>query len=323
MSQAQRDFERYRDQWPPMILDGGLATELERRGCDLNHPLWSAKIIAEQPNLIRQIHLDYLKAGADIITTAGYQASFPGLREQGYSYEEAVALMKKAVNLAVEAREEYHRSTPDSADRPKLIAASAGPYGAYLADGSEYRGNYGVPRRVLEEFHAERMELLVNSPADIVAYETIPSLEEAKVIIKLASRFPEKAFWISFSCRDGEHISDGTPAVVAFREVHESTIAAVGINCTHPRYMKELVSWAFADALPQPIVIYPNSGEKYDPLKKQWAGNFESGKWIDLVLGAEASIIGGCCRVGVKEIAELAGMVRKEKARNRSRDSGT
>ncbi len=146
-----------------LIVDGALATELERRGADLHDPLWSAKCLLERPDLIREVHLDYLKAGADIVTTATYQATFEGFGGRGIGYEGAARSMRDAVALAIAARDEFW-SEPLRRDERlwPLVAASVGPYGAMLADGSEYRGRYSIDDRGLAEFHRPRLEV---SPA--------------------------------------------------------------------------------------------------------------------------------------------------------------
>src|SRR5579884_482415 len=189
-----------------MILDGAMATELERRGCDLRDPLWSAKVLIEAPEMIKVVHAAYFAAGADCAITASYQATFQGFARRGLSEAEAADLMRLSVRLAVEARDEFWADPANRAGRPRpLVAASIGPYGAYLADGSEYRGDYGLSEEELCAFHRPRLAMLASSGADLLACETIPCLEEALALAELLSELPEAGAWISLSCRDEQH----------------------------------------------------------------------------------------------------------------------
>jgi homocysteine S-methyltransferase len=293
-----------------VILDGGLATELERRGMDLEDDLWSARVLVEVPNAIRRLHLDFLRAGADCIVTSSYQATFEGLAKRGLSDEAAAGILRLSVELAIEAREEFWA---DSANRPgrerPLVAASIGPYGAFLADGSEYTGDYGLSADELADFHRRRLELLVSSDADLLACETIPSRIEAKALVRLIEGLAEARAWMSFSCRDAVRLSDGTELAAIAAEVAASPqILAVGINCTAPRYIAGLIE-KVRNATDKPIVVYPNSGEGYDARAKRWLEVVDG----PLDLAAEgpgwyrlgARIIGGCCRTGPEDIRRL------------------
>ncbi|MCB0086205.1 MAG: homocysteine S-methyltransferase, partial [Caldilineaceae bacterium] len=224
-----------------MILDGALATELEVRGADLNDPLWSAKLLLEDPTLIRQLHYDYLMAGADVISTASYQASFPGFMARGLSHEEAAALILRSVQLATEARRDFLQEQT-TRPIPPLIAASVGPYGAYLHNGAEYTGNYGLTVEELVAWHRPRMALLAHSGADLLACETIPSLEEGEALVQLLAEFPETPAWLSFACAGGATIAHGEPFrdAVALANRREQ-IVAVGVNCTAPRHIESLL----------------------------------------------------------------------------------
>ena len=269
-----------RDLW---ILDGGLATELERRGHDLSDELWSARLLIDAPEEISVVHDSYTRAGADIVITATYQASIEGLEERDADPKQVLV---DSVELAFGA---------------DLVAASVGPYGAALADGSEFTGDY--PDSVdLAPWHRERFRILDSTMADLLACETIPSFREARA---LASLLDEKYAWFSFSCRDGTHICDGTP----IRECAEfldgfERVAAIGVNCTAPRFVEDLIGEIRA-ASEKPIVVYPNSGERWE--NSRWAGTPDdfaacAERWIE----AGARVIGGCCRTGPEHIALLA-----------------
>ncbi|MCY7532734.1 homocysteine S-methyltransferase [Bacillus altitudinis] len=294
----------------PLILDGALATELERKGCDLNDSLWSAKILIEQPELIQQVHLDYFQAGADCATTASYQTTIDGFAEKGYTKEEAIELMKRSVTLAKEACEQFWQDETQRKERAKpFVAGSVGPFGAYLSDGSEYKGNYGLTEQELIDFHRPRIQALVEAGADILACETIPCLIEAIAIAKLLEdEFSGVYAWITFSAKDGQHISEGDLLrdCVQALEPYEQ-IAAVGVNCTPPQYMSSLIHEMKKGTI-KPIVVYPNSGELYDPEEKVWSGDTSHhtfGECAQQWYKDGAQIIGGCCRTTPEDITDI------------------
>ncbi|MGP8292115.1 homocysteine S-methyltransferase [Vreelandella zhanjiangensis] len=299
---------------PFMVIDGALATELETLGCDLNDALWSARLLAQAPEKIRQVHQAYFEAGADCAITASYQATVPGFMQAGMTAQQARELIQLSVTLAQQARDTVWQ--PGQADRPKpLVAASVGPYGAYLADGSEYRGGYDLDRAGLVEFHRERFELLLDAGADLLAVETLPSLEEALAITDLLAEHPGAQGWITFSARDGEHISDGTPIEECAAALANCPgVAAIGVNCTALAHIESLIA-AIKRRCDLPVLVYPNSGELYDPVTKTWRSapcdHTVTGP-SGLVQGAEhwlaagASGIGGCCRTTPADIQALA-----------------
>jgi homocysteine S-methyltransferase len=302
------------NQQPVLVIDGALATELERRGCDLKDRLWSAKILLEQPEKIKQVHYDYFKAGADCAITASYQATIPGFARRGLSEVEAIALIKKSVQLAIEARDEFWADEANRVGRVKpFVAASVGPYGAFLANGEEYIGNYGLTERELMDFHRPRMKALIEAGADILACETIPCLIEARALVKLLGEFEGVRAWISFSCRDETHVCEGDKLEDCIRQIEPSPqVAAVGVNCTSPRYIPSLIREA-KKATKKPILVYPNSGETYDPTKNDWDGNRvhasfgeEAKEWYN----AGARLIGGCCRTTPEDIQVIANWAR-------------
>ena len=255
-----------------MVLDGGLATELEARGCDLDDDLWSARVLLEEPESIRTVHRDYLEAGADCIVTASYQATVPGFRGRGFSEEDAKRLILRSVELGIEARDAFWAVKENRIGRLRpLVAASVGPYGAYLADGSEYSGSYHVGAAELRRFHRDRFHLLAESGADLLACETIPSAEEGQVLAALL-RETDAVTWMSFSCMDGAHLNDGTPiAEVASRLAGQERIVALGVNCTAPEHITSLIE-EITRVTDTPVVVYPNSGERYDVATRGWAG---------------------------------------------------
>jgi homocysteine S-methyltransferase len=292
------------DELIPLIHDGGLATELERRGHDLNHPLWSARVLLTEPEAIQEVHEAYLDAGADIITTATYQATLPGLEGQGLSTHDALDVFELAVRLALQARTRFQSSV-----RQPLVAASIGPYGAYLADGSEYAGHYDFQEDQLLEFHQDRFEILADSGADLLACETIPSLPETRALATLIRQHPDNNAWLSFTCSDGRHLCDGTPIADCGRLLDGiPNLVAIGVNCTPPHLILGLIA-ELRSATNKPIVVYPNSGEHYDPATRQWLGEGSPPAYAQAAqtwLRAGASIIGGCCRTTPAHIRTLA-----------------
>lgn len=287
-----------------VLLDGALATEAERRGADLNDPLWSAKLLLEAPHTLEAINDDYLRAGADVATTATYQATFEGFAARGLDESEAERLMRLAVNIARRACDRRGRG---------LVVASIGCYGAFLHDGSEYRGDYGLSRNQLMEFHRRRLEVLMDAAPDIVAFETIPSLVEAEAILALLNELPPIPAWISFSCRSETEVCHGEPFAECAGLVGAlDQIVAVGVNCTPPRYISALLKTA-AGATTKPLAAYPNSGEGWDAGRHEWLPAEEPCAIVDHVsewrdLGAR--LIGGCCRTTPATIRAIAARLR-------------
>jgi homocysteine S-methyltransferase len=299
------DFSRIR------VLDGGLATELERRGCDISGPLWSAHVLDHAPEVIAAVHLDYLRAGADCIATASYQVSARGYREIGRASAHAANALRLSVELAEQARAYYALENP----RPTWIAASLGPYGAALHNGAEYHGRYDIGFEDLVAFHAERLAVLARTSADLIAFETIPSREEAQAILHALEQTPQLAAWISFTCRDAILIAHGEPLHEAAAVAAASPqVVAVGINCTPPDRIAALILEALRGSSGRnPIIVYPNSGETWDAATRTWNGDANAAGYGALARGwfaAGAQAVGGCCRTGPAHIAAVAAAVR-------------
>ncbi|MCX8659711.1 homocysteine S-methyltransferase [Gilliamella sp. B2772] len=298
-----------------IIIDGALASELQRRGCDLNDSLWSAKVLIEQPDLIRQVHYDYFKAGADCATTASYQASPLGFAKKGISLDESIKLIKKSVELAQQAKEQY--LTQIGKNKPLFIAGSVGPYGAYLADGSEYTGNYQLSEKEFIEFHQIRIQALIDAKADILACETLPNFAEIKAIVKVLKQYPTMTAWFSFTLKDANHLSDGTPLKEVIDYLNNvDQVVSVGINCIALEEVTAALT-VLQTLTRKPLIVYPNSGEQYDPTTKQWHKNHQHNctfknqlpTWLKL----GAKLIGGCCQTTPKDIAEIADYLKSIK----------
>jgi len=292
-----------------VVLDGGLATTLEGYGFDLADPLWSARVLLESPDAVRRAHLEFLAAGADCIATATYQATHEGFATRGLTPEEADEVMLRAVTLAAEARDQFWA---DPANRPgrlrPLVAGSIGPYGAFLADGSEYSGDYGLTEQELYDFHARRWRVLAGSSVDLLACETIPSGPETRALLRLLGESPGRWAWLSFSCPDGTSLADGSAIAESARLCASAArVAAVGANCVAPSLVAGLVP-ELGVSERVPVAIYPNSGERYDAADKAWS---EGGASTDLGssvagwLEQGVRVIGGCCRVDSGEIRKM------------------
>ncbi len=303
-----------------VLLDGGLATALEHRGHALTSELWSARLLIDAPDEVTAVHDTYLRAGADCLTTATYQATVPGFARVGLERREAERTLRSSVEIAVSVRDRFlaegNAIEMRGGERlPPIVAASVGPYGAYLADGSEYDGRYGLTDADLRDFHADRFRLLAGAGADLLACETIPSTQEAAVLLSILDGTPGAWAWLTFSCADGRRIWDGSPIETVVRLCHgRERVAGVGINCTDPRHAGELVRRVRSET-DLPIVLYPNSGEQYDAVSKTWApprDDPDSMTWLEGVRAGwdvGARVVGGCCRIGPEDIAELRALL--------------
>jgi len=283
-----------------IILDGGLATELQTRGANLDDPLWSAKLLLESPHLIEQLNYDYLSAGADVATTATYQATILGLIAKGLTAPQAEAVLRESVAITRRARDRFWSEAEGKTDRFKpLVVASIGPYGAYLHDGSEYLGHYGLTHDQLKDFHRARLAILLDCSPDLIAFESIPSQLEAEAILHLLHEFPKAYCWISFTCKDESSLSEGTLLAAAVRAVAASPqVLAMGVNCTAPRYVEPLLRAAQQET-DKPLVAYPNSGECFDSAANRWTESGQESALHESALDwyhAGARLIGGCCR---------------------------
>ena len=290
---------------PPTVLDGGLSTALEQHGVDLGGALWTARLLGEAPEQLAQAHRAYVEAGARVVTTASYQASVDGLVAAGYDTIEARRLITRSVTVAQGVRDELADSHPGV-----LVAASVGPYGAFLADGSEYTGRYGVSRTRLRDFHGPRLDLLAAAGPDLFAVETIPDAEEAEVLVPLLDQLDVPA-WFSYSVR-GATTNAGQPLTTAYAVVAGSrSVVAAGVNCSEQIDVLGAVR-AAVTATGLPAVAYPNRGGSWSSETKTWA--YAGPLDLDLVegwVGAGARFIGGCCGTGPSDIALLAERLRQ------------
>lgn len=303
----------------PLVLDGGLATELEAQGAHLQgDPLWSARLLQTNPQAIRNAHYRFLLSGADVITTATYQASVPGfVSHLDVSSERARELLMSGVQLAKEAAERFVSEGRPAGRRCPLVAGSVGPYGAFLHNGSEYTGAYAEEMSVeeLKVWHRPQVDCLAAAGADFIAFETIPSIKEAEALVELLREFPNCKAWLSFSCKDGTRISDGSLFADAVQIANRSTqLVAVGVNCCPPALVEPLLDSAGSQLSPDlSWVAYPNSGEEWDS-ERGWLPAATASALIPELSRTwrkqGAALIGGCCRIGPAHIAELRRQLR-------------
>lgn len=290
-----------------LILDGALATELEARGCNLADTLWSAKVLMENPELIYQVHYDYFAAGANVAITASYQATPLGFAARGLDSGQASALIRQSVTLAQRARDDYRAASGSEA--PLLVAGSVGPYGAYLANGAEYRGDYALPAAEMKDFHRPRVAALLEAGVNLLACETLPSFGEIQALISLLAEFPHSSAWFSFTLRDAQHLSDGTPLSKVAEVINAAPqVVAVGLNCVALESVTPALQTLQA-LTDKPLLVYPNSGEQYDAVSKSWhsapSGCTLHDKFPEWQQ-AGARLIGGCCRTTPQDIAAIA-----------------
>ncbi|MFC5170936.1 homocysteine S-methyltransferase [Streptomyces mutomycini] len=281
-----------------VLLDGGLSNQLEAQGCALSDALWSARLLSEAPQQIEAAHTAYARAGAQVLITASYQATFEGFARRGIGRVRAAELMAGSVESA--------RRAGAVTGRESWVAASVGPYGAMLADGSEYRGRYGLSVRELVRFHRPRAETLAAAGPDVLALETVPDIDEAEALLRVVQDLGMPV-WLSYSVA-GDRTRAGQPLAEAFGlAAGVDQVVAVGVNCCDPADADRAVEVAAA-ATGKPVVVYPNSGEEWDADGRNWVGRgtFEPGRVRDWQR-AGARLVGGCCRVGPSDIAALAG----------------
>lgn len=300
-----------------VVIDGAMSTALEALGCDLNDSLWSAKILAEDPAKIRRVHRDYFEAGANVAITASYQASIAGFAKKGIGSEEALRLIALSVTLAREARADFLASHPQVCPDSLLVAGSVGPYGAFLADGSEYSGAYALSDADYRRFHGLRLQALAGAGADLIAIETQPKASEVRAILPMIEDLGLGA-WVTFTLKDEGHIADGTAIEEAAALCEASpAVEAAGFNCVK----RELVSEALRrmrKETAKPLIVYPNSGETYDPSTKTWHHPVGGPGWGHFVgewgkMGAVC--LGGCCRTLPRDIARIAQLMKAWKAK--------
>jgi homocysteine S-methyltransferase len=286
----------------PVVLDGGLATQLEAAGHDLSDDLWSARLLADAPDAIVAAHRAYLDAGASVVTTASYQATVAGFERRGLHQAASVGLLRRSVELGRQACLEA------GLDRPLWVAASVGPYGATLADGSEYRGDYGLSRADLVRFHQPRMRILADAGPDVLALETVPDVREAEAMLDALEGIGIPA-WLSYTV-DGDRTRAGQPLADAFAlAADHPDVIAVGVNCSAPSDATAAVAVA-AEVTGKPVVVYPNSGEKWDARARRWFGPpMDPTNSVTRWLADGARLVGGCCRVTPAVIAGLAATV--------------
>lgn len=289
----------------PLLIDGAMSTALEQLGVDTNNPLWTASVLANQPALVKQVHQAYFKAGARLAITDTYQANIPAFLQQGYAEREAHSLIQRAVALAKEARDEYQQATGVY----NYIAGALGPYGAYLANGSEYTGNYHLSTAEYQQFHRPRLTDILTVGVDVLAIETQPRLDEVLAVLDLINELaPTTLCYVSFSLKDRTCLPDGTPLAVAARTVAKyPNVFAIGVNCI-PLEETTAAIETVHQATDKAVIAYPNSSATYDPKTKTWSypqGHQGLVEYLPQWLAAGVTMIGGCCTTTPADIAAI------------------
>ena len=310
---------------PFTVIDGALATHLESLGQDISGALWSAETLLKEPMLIAETHMDYYRAGARVAITASYQASVPGLiKHLAMTEDEAMDLLRNSVELAFKAREEYEAEFPDV---QLFVAGSVGPYGAFLADGSEYRGDYVVGKEAMKQFHRGRIEALVQAGVDVLACETMPTKGEVEAILELlTTEFPHTEAWFTFTLRDGKHMSDGTPLLeIAKTFQGVGQVVAVGVNCVADDVVGQAIGELVKGLTGATVIVYPNSGETWNAKARDWEGQRTEGASLaEKTVGwykAGAKMIGGCCRTTPEDIKTMSTALGRYVADSRGQGS--
>lgn len=289
----------------PLLIDGAMSTALEQLGADTNNSLWTASVLANQPALVKKVHQEYFKAGARLAITDTYQANVPAFIRNGYSKQEAHSLIQRAVALAKEARDEYQQETGIY----NYVAGALGPYGAYLANGSEYSGDYHLSKTEYQQFHRPRLTDILTVGVDVIAIETQPRLDEVLAELDLVKELaPDTLCYVSFSLKDSTRLPDGTPLAVAARTVAKyPNVFAVGVNCIPLEEVTAAIE-TIHQATDKPVIAYPNSSATYDPTTKTWSYPHGRRSLVDYLpqwLAAGLTIIGGCCTTTPQDIAAL------------------
>ena len=296
----------------PLVIDGSMSTSLERLGCDTDNELWTAAALINQPELVYQVHKEYFEAGARLAITDTYQANLPALKKAGLTEKQARQVIEKAVELAKQARDDYETETGAHG----YVAGSLGPYGAYLANGSEYRGDYELTSAEYQEFYLPRLEAIVNAGVDCLALETQPKLSEVKAVLDLLkNEYPNQKVYVSFTLQNAETISEWTKLADAAKAVAQyDQVIGVGVNCIPPRLVTPAIK-KLKEATALPIIVYPNSGASYDATTKTWSAapaEDDFGKLTKEWLLAGASAIGGCCTTTPADIAKIAAVLNDQ-----------
>lgn len=295
-----------------VVIDGAMSTALEKLGCDLNDKLWSARVLIEDPAKIRQVHVDYFEAGANVAITASYQATEAGFRERGINSETACNLIAQSVMLAKEARADFLARHPEKDSKSLLIAGAVGPYGAYLANGAEYTGDYHLSNDEYRAFHQLRLRALVEAGADFLGIETQARLDEVKVILDMIEKL-DAAAWVTFTLKDSGHIADGTPIEEAAEVCGKHPLVdAIGINCVKREVVAEALR-RISSVTNKPMIVYPNSGETYDPSTKTWHHPVTGPGWENFISkwkSMGAVCLGGCCRTLPSDIVQIANLMK-------------
>ena len=281
------------------LLDGSMSFPMEQLGYNLKNKLWTGKALINNPDLIKDIHKGYIDAGADFISTSTYQISFDRLKNMGYQSEEIKKIFQKSVDIVKDAIEE------SKLKKEIKIVGSFGPYASYDPEASEYIGEYDSTDIEIKKFHLNNIRIIEETDLDIILYETIPCLREIKILSEALSH-STKEIWISITCNEEMEFRDGSSFKDACEIISKiEKITTMGINCFSPLLVKKAID-LLKKYSNKKILIYPNSGEIYNPKERFWTGNNEfNNSMIKNWLSLYPDIIGGCCRIGYDDIKKM------------------
>lgn len=321
-----------------LVLDGALGTQLESiipNDSEIqpkNDPLWSTKVLMTQPKLIERIHYQYLQSGSDIIMTSTYQASCAGLIKYANSYTDEVAhVWERSVDMANNAirRHKLENNTKPIRNRDPIICGSVGPYGAFLANGAEYTGEYGmISNEELEKHHFKLLQFLILHPdVKLIAIETIPNFREFKVLVNLLTKLlslhgPNQKFYLSINVRNESEMCDGTPVEKVMNYLNfkmktmgilQRNIFAIGYNCVDYHLVTSLIdNLTMFNEFHIPMIVYPNLGYVYSTKHEEYIAYQDTNELELMILDwlkRGVKIIGGCCGSGPQEIEKISEVV--------------
>lgn len=301
-----------------LVSDGGMGTEIEKLNIIKNPELWSSDALINHPNAIYKIHQAYLKSGANILTTATYQANPIFLKAQHAILSNGHTLIGRAVDIVKKVKTDFVNANPF--EQQPLIAGSVGPYGAYLNDGSEYTGNYDLTIDTLKKFHYPHLKLLAENDVDFFAFETIPNFTEATALNDLLREsFPNSMAWLSLSINDNLDLCDDTPLAKVLNYIADNPqIFAIGVNCTNIENINPIIQ-ILKTHTSKAIVVYPNNGDIYNKEEGKWIPRADSPSFTEVVptwIKSGATIIGGCCRTTPKDIQDISNIVIPHNKKN-------
>jgi len=276
----------------PLILDGATGTELERRGVATRLPLWSAGALDSDPELVRQIHADYVASGVDAVTANTFRTQRRTLAHAGIA-DRAEELTRRAVALARSA----------AGDRAWVLGSSPTLEDCYHPE--------RVPdAAALALEHREHAHNLARAGVDAILVETMNTQRGCVAALRAAREAGAPAL-ASYVCWDGARLLSGESLADALRSAADEAACAVLVNCLPPSNADACLDVLAAQ--PLPFGIYPNLGEPEDELGFRRSEHVSPERFAELAAGwasRGARLLGGCCGTTPAHLAALAARVR-------------